>query len=595
MAYVNQDIIDEIRDRADIVEIIQSYIPLKRAGRNFRALCPFHHEKTPSFMISPDKQIFHCFGCGEGGNVFNFVMKYERLNFRETLEVIAKKIGFDIPQDKIKAKESSLTNKFFSLTETAACFYHSALLKSSQADIARQYLNERGIKEEAIKEFRLGFSLPGWDEFINYAKKKNWREEVLERAGLALRSRQGKYYDRFRNKLMFPIANNQGKIVGVGARRRDEKEKESKYTNSPETEIYAKRKILYGLNLAKNYINKSSEAIITEGYFDVIAPYQAGIKNIVGCLGTSFTQEQAYILKRYTKKVILLFDADSSGEIAALRSLDILIEVGLTVKIACLPPGYDADKLVREKNKEALEKIVQDSKDLFDYRLGLLKAAYPVDLTESKTRIASEILPTIKKIENSVLKSAYLKRLAREIEVSEQSLLDELKKIKQAKYNYYIQKETVPTKLEIPPAEKMILRLMLEDTKAINTVKENLKIYDFEHPLIQKIISVLLSVNFEKISNLGSWLMDRMEEKEAQNLISDVLTDDLKIIDRKRSLEDCINLIRKKNLEVKLTQLESQIKYVEGVEDEEKRNYLFKEFQRLLKEKRHLESRKINS
>ena len=595
MAYVNQDIIDEIRDRANIVEIIQSYIPLKRAGRNFRALCPFHHEKTPSFMISPDKQIFHCFGCGEGGNVFNFVMKYERLNFREALEVIAKKIGFDIPQDKIKAKISSLTNKFFSINEAAAYFYHLILLKNSQADIARRYLNGRGIKEEAIKEFRLGFSLPGWDEFINYAKKKDWREEVLERAGLALRSKQGKHYDRFRNKLMFPIANNQGKIVGFGARRLDEKEKEPKYTNSPETEIYAKRKILYGLNLAKNYISKSGEAIITEGYFDVIAPYQAGIKNIVGCLGTSFTQEQARILKRYTKKVILLFDADSSGEIAALRSLDILIEVGLMVKIACLPSGYDADKLVREKSKEALEKIVQDSKDLFDYKLGLLKAAYPVDEAESKARIASEILPTIKKIENLVLKSAYLKRLATEIEVSEQSLLDELKKIKQTEYTYYTDEEAAPIKLEIPPAEKMILRLMLEDTKAIGVVGENLKVYDFEHPLIQKIISVLLSVDFEKISNLGSWLMDRMEEKEARNLISNVLTDNLKIVDRKKSLEDCISLVRKKNLEAKLTQLESQIKYVESVKDEGKRDYLFKEFQRLLKEKRHLESRKINS
>jgi DNA primase len=584
MAYISQQMIDDIRDKADIVEIIQSYIPLKRAGRNFKALCPFHHEKTPSFMVSPDKQIFHCFGCGVGGNIFNFVMKHENLNFKEAVEVVAGKIGFYIPKEKIEQKESSLIKKLFSVNELAANFYHGALLNSPQAEIARRYLKKRAVEEKTIKEFRLGFSFSGWADFVAYAKKKGYSEQLLERVGLAIKGKQGTYYDRFRNKLMFPITNNQGKVLGFGSRTLDEKEEGPKYVNSPETEIYTKRKTLYGLNLAKSHIVKSGIAIITEGYFDVIIPYQAGIQNIVGCLGTSFTPEQAHILKRYAKDVILLFDADKAGESATLRGLDILIEEGLMVKIGCLPPDYDADKLVKQKGKEALNKIIQGSKGLFEYKLDLLKAKYPLKVIENKSKITSEILPTIKKIENSVLKSAYIKRLAQEIEISEQALLDELRKVKQAKYGYETQEEVVSMKLNIPPAERMILRLMLEDVSVINEIKESLEIYDFEHPLIQKIISLLFELGFNEGQLVSSAIMDRIEDEGAQRLISEVLTDTTEIIDRGKSIKDCINSIKKKKLKTKLNQLESQIRYVESVKDEPKRDYLTKEFQRVLKE-----------
>lgn len=589
MAYISQNIIDEIRDKADIVEILSSYIPLKRAGRNFKALCPFHHEKTPSFMISPDKQIFHCFGCGEGGNVFNFVMKYERLNFRETLEVIAKKAGYNIPADTAEHKEKSLINKLFDVNELAASFFHFNLLKGGSAVVARDYLNQRAVNQKAIEEFRLGFSLPGWESFIVFAGKKGFSEQILEKAGLVVKGEKGRYYDRFRNKLMFPITNIQGKVIGFGSRVFNEKSSEPKYINSPETDIYRKRKTLYGLNLAKNHIAKEDAVIITEGYFDVITPYQWGVRNIAGCLGTSFTQEQAHVLKRYTQNVVLLFDADSSGEAATLRGLDILIEEGLSVKIACLPAGYDADKLVREKGIDSFNRVIKNSKNLFDYKLDLLKEKYPVDLIENKVRIAEEILPTIKKIENSVLKSAYIRRLAQEITVPETALLEEMKKIKQAEFSLHknLKPENVKQQ-KIPAAEKMLLRLMLEDSAVIDEIEKNLEVLEFEYDLARKIIPLLFE--FKARKNIAAAVIDRVPEREAQCFIAGILSEDLVIVDKEKTVKDCIKHIKKNRLTAKLAQLESQIKYVESIKDREKTVFLSMEYQRVLKEKMRLVS-----
>lgn len=582
---VNQNMIDEIRNGADIVEIVNSYIPLRKSGRNFKAICPFHHEKTPSFMVSSDKQIFHCFGCGEGGNVFNFVMKYERLDFREALEVVAKKIGFNIPQNKGVYKESSLVNKLFVLNELAAAFYHSALLENPKADAARRYLKERAVAAETIKQFSLGYSLPGWEDFRIFARKKGFSDELLEKSGLSIKTEQGKFYDRFRDKLMFPIANMQGKIVGFGSRTLEEKKEEPKYVNSPETEIYVKRKILYGFNLAKNHIAQADQAIITEGYFDVITPHQAGIRNIVGCLGTSFTTEQARILKRYTKSIVLVFDADSAGEAATLRGVDILIEEGLMVKIGCLPSGYDVDKLVKERGPEAFNQVIKSSEDLIDYKIGLLEKKYPIEMIERKARIAGEILPSIKKIENEILKITYIKRLSEKINVSEQTLIEELKKIKQTAA-IFSGKEEVPRyhQTKISAAERLLLKLILEDNLIIGEVKRKLQSDDFEHPLTQGIASLLFSCDEKDRQNAVPAIIDEIEEEE-KHFVSSLLAEEMVILDKKKTADDCIKQIKMKKLNTKLAQLESQLKYVESVKDEQKRKFLSMEFQRLLKEK----------
>lgn len=592
MAFVKQEILDEIREKADLVEIIGAYIPLKKAGRNFRALCPFHHEKTPSFIVSADKQIFHCFGCGEGGNVFDFIMKHERLNFPEALEAVAGKIGFNIPREKdsLEKKESSLINKLFSANELAALFYSQNLLKSAPAETARQYLKKRGVNEQTITEFRLGFSLPQWQGFIDYAGKRGFSVQILEKAGLAIKGKDDKYYDRFRNKLMFPIANAQGKIIGFGSRKFDEEEG-PKYINSPETEIYTKRKTLYGLNLAKRNIVKNQTAVITEGYFDVIIPYQAGFKDIVASLGTAFTNEHARILKRYTKEVILLFDADSSGEAAALRGLDILTEEGLTVKVCALPKGYDADELVRRKGKEFLEEVIKNAKDLFEYKLDLLKLKYPLKSASNKEKISVELLPTIKRIESSVLKSAYVKRLAQEIDVSEEALLDELKKVNLRQPSDYTKQELSVLKAKILPAEKMLLKLMLEDPVLIVKVKKELGSCDFENQLARKIVLCLFELDGAVVKNAGSALIDRVEDEAAKHLISEILADNLEIIDKPRCVSDCVGFIKKNKMKNKLKQLELQIKYVESVNDEQKRDYLSKEFQLVLKEYSHLQAK----
>ncbi|MFH1857094.1 MAG: DNA primase [Candidatus Omnitrophota bacterium] len=589
MAYLEQNIIDELRDRADIVEIINSYMPLKKAGRNFRAVCPFHHEKTASFMVSADKQIYHCFGCGEGGNVFNFVMKYERLNFREALELIAKKTGFVIPESEKKASnESSLTSKLFVINELAASFYQAALFENPKAVIAREYLKSRSVTEKTAKEFRLGFSMPDWTDFIAFAKQKGFSAELVEKAGLAIKGKNQQFYDRFRNKLMFPIFNAQGKIAGFGSRTLEENKNEPKYINSPETEIYTKRKILYGLNLAKNNISKCNQVIITEGYFDVIVPYQEGVLNIVGCLGTSFTQEQAHLLKRYAEEVILLFDADAAGEAAALRGLDILIEEELAVKITCLPAGYDADKFIKEKGIDVFNDFVKKAGSLFDYKLNLLQKKYPPKIVENKAKIADEMLFLIEKIENTVLKSVYIKRLSQEIDISEDALLKRTREIKKTASVYNRNDKIDYKKPEVSPAEKMLLKLMMEDNFIINKVKENLKADDFQQGIVRNVVSVLLLLDASRNKNTGSALIDRIEDENARSFISGLLAEKTMISDNKKAAEDCIKLIKRKKLDIKLTQLETQIKYVEEAKDEEKRIFLSKEYQRILKEKAYL-------
>ena len=351
MPLIPDQIIDDIQSRADIVEVIGRYVPLKRAGRHFKAHCPFHKEKTPSFMVNTDKQIFHCFGCGVGGNVFSFLMQHDRLTFPEAVRQLADHVGVRVP-DREPGSRNGSHEQLAALMEKVCGYFERMLLSPQQGKSARAYLQQRGVSEPTRRSFRLGLAPAGWDHVLNAAKATGVGSEQLEAAGLVIQGRSG-YYDRFRNRLIFPILDVRGRVVGFGGRSLDASE--PKYLNSPETSLYTKGRHLFGLAQAKEVMITMKTAVVVEGYFDCVILAQEGFSHVVSPLGTALTSDQARLLKRYTETVLLAFDADVAGEEATLRGIDLLVEAGLQVRVAQLPQGVDPDECLRAEGRKRFQ------------------------------------------------------------------------------------------------------------------------------------------------------------------------------------------------------------------------------------------------
>ncbi|MBZ0165712.1 MAG: DNA primase, partial [Candidatus Omnitrophica bacterium] len=369
MPRIPDEIVERVRERSDIVEIVSQYVTLKRAGRNFKGLSPFNNEKTPSFVVSPDKQIFNCFSSGIGGNVFTFVMQMERVEFPDAVRLLARKHGIEIPEDQQGAggTENKLREQIFAANNQAAEYYHELLLADSGAEVgrARDYLKNRGVSLETVKNFRLGFALDRWDGLIRCLQDKNVPLRVMEQAGL-IKARQNKegYYDCFRNRIIFPITDNQGRVRAFGARALDNEG--AKYINSPETAVYTKGDHVYGFDVAKSVVTQEDMVVIVEGYMDCVIPQQAGFRNIVASLGTALTQQQVRNIRRFTRNVVMLYDNDKAGEAAMIRSFDLLIEEGMEVKVASLAPGEDPDSYIRKHGVEAFRERIDAALELFE-------------------------------------------------------------------------------------------------------------------------------------------------------------------------------------------------------------------------------------
>lgn len=357
---IPENIVEKIKNDTDILDLISEYVTLKKAGKNYVGLCPFHNEKTPSFTVSPDKGFFHCFGCKESGNAIGFIMRHESLDFPEALRFLAKRAGIAIPE---KGSVDSIATKLYQAIEYAQSFYVKHLKNST----AYEYIKSRGINDDVIKELWVGFAPPGWDNLYKEILKDKLSPEVFEKAGLLVkREKQPGYYDKFRNRLMFPIYSLSGRSIGFGGRALNDEEG-PKYLNSPETAIYHKGSVLYGLNWSKNSIRQSTKAVIAEGYFDYISLYQAGIKNIVAVSGTGFTANQANMLARFSGEVILLYDADSAGLKATYRAVEVLYNAGLEPKIVRLPEGSDPDSFIVEHGSEKLAMLIDSAKSYLEF------------------------------------------------------------------------------------------------------------------------------------------------------------------------------------------------------------------------------------
>jgi len=582
---ISENILEDILGRVDIVEVISGCIPLKRAGRNFRATCPFHHEKTPSFMVSPDRQIYHCFGCGAGGNAFNFLMQYERLEFPEAVEILAKKSGVILPQTAgHDEKIISLTTQLYKINELAALFYQN-ILNSAAGNHAKSYLLKRGLKEETIKAFKLGLAPDKWDGLINYLRAKSVSLSFLEKAGLVLTKDGGGYYDRFRNRLIFPIADIKARILGFGARVLDETL--PKYVNSPETPIYTKGKNLYGFNFAKDTIRDEDSVVIVEGYLDFILPYQEGFKNILASLGTALTLEQVRFIKRYTSNVVMVYDPDKAGELATLRTLDIFIEEGINVKVVSLPEGLDPDLFVRKNGIEEFKTSILQAESLFDYKLKILKKRYNAREIEGKAKISSEMLATITKFKNEVLKSEYLKRLAEELSIREESLWQELAKIKEPKLSSnFNQPLAKKLPLSINPTEKLLIKLMLQEADLINRVKDNLEPADFRDERVSGIVSAMFELIDQGKEIEPNKLMNCIESDEALQIIREsTFMPEISEGDKEKIIDDCIRRLKSERLKFKREQLHDEIKAAQVMGDDEKLNRLMQQFHDLIKKR----------
>ncbi|MCK5099582.1 MAG: DNA primase, partial [Desulfobacteraceae bacterium] len=371
--YIPEEKIAEIINTSDISDVISESVILKKSGQNFMGLCPFHSEKTPSFSVSPQKQIFHCFGCGVGGNVFSFLMKYHSITFPEAVKILARKYNITIEAGKIspeKKKIIDLKEGLFNLNKRVMEYFNDSLLKKGQGQAARQYLLKRGITDDIIKKFNLGFTIDSWDSLVDFYKKLAIPKNLAEKSGLVLPRKPGSgYYDRFRNRVMFPIFDINMQIAGFGGRVMDDSL--PKYLNSPETLVYNKSRILYGLHSSKNHCRQKEHVYIVEGYFDFLSLYQHGVKNVVASLGTALTQDHVRMLKGYATKVILVFDSDEAGINAAKRSITIFVNEGIELKILVLPQGKDPDSFIMEYGRQAFEQKALEAMTVLQFLMTL--------------------------------------------------------------------------------------------------------------------------------------------------------------------------------------------------------------------------------
>jgi DNA primase len=567
---IPQAFIDDIQTRTDIVEIISGYIPLKRAGRNFKTTCPFHAEKTPSFMVSPQKQIFHCFGCGEGGGVMQFLMLYEKLTFVEAVEMLAKRLGMEIPYQN--TEQGKFRNVLYEALNEASLFFHKNLLQEQEAKTALQYLAKRGIDTEIIKRFRIGYAT-GRNSLLEYMRKKGFKLDALEKASLVI-AQNDSYRDLFRERIIFPIFDVRSRVIGFGARLWKDAENAPKYINSLESPVHSKRYNLFGLNFSKEDILKNNAIIIVEGYLDMIVPFSSGIRNIVASLGTSFTLEQIQLIRRYTNNVVLVFDSDKAGELATLRALDLLLENELKVKIAKLPQGLDPDSLVREQGSEAFLKIINDNVAFFDYKVNFLKNTHDIESIEGKTKIAQEMFSTIQKLSSEIEKYEYLKKLAYALGIKEEILIAEFKQFFSKNYSGWQKKQNIlAVKEPLSVTEKVLVKFMLTNSKAFSIIKKNFTEEDFTSLLARKTVSYFLKNYPENEKQSCSKFLGNIEDKEISSFVSMILMDDDTPLDEKIFKESILRL-RQRRLKVLKEKLRQEIKAAETAGDKQKLSVL---------------------
>lgn len=587
-------IIEQIRAASDIVDVIGSYLPLKRAGGNFLALCPFHREKTPSFNVSPSRQIFHCFGCHKGGDVFRFVQDYENITFIEAVRRLAERarITIEVEQSPVAQQTRFIKETLFTVHEQICQRWQTAL-KGDAGQIARDYLRGRAVSDEAVRLFRIGYAPDTWDDTVGWARSKGYDLDTMAQAGLVVRKEPetggpAHHYDRFRGRLMFPICDEQGRVIAFSGRILQGDEKSAKYVNSPETPIFTKGRVMFGLDKSKRAILDAGFAIVCEGQLDLIACYMADVKNVVAPQGTALTGDHCRILKRYVNEVVLCFDSDTAGQNAALRSLDDLIASGLAIRVATVPAPDDPDSFIKARGADAFKELITRAAGFFDYLLSRLCNTQDLTTDRGRNAVVVGMAETLLKTGNAVLTDTFAQKTAQRLGVSVDAVRAEFKRATRPLRPLVAEEAEPPhppAPEVLPPtiAEAWLVKLLLLDLEAqvddgakeddegtsqeadadelVAWAMDHLDPEWIQHPVVRRLVEQRFAARREGTwRGVAAWLGELAEDAPAQRLITEQVTEARRIKNRQTQLADITRRLRDQMIDRELLALDQQLR-----------------------------------
>ena len=595
MIRYSDEIIEEVRQNNDIVDIISQYVHLTRKGRNYFGLCPFHSEKSPSFSVSPDRQIFHCFGCGVGGNVYTFLMKIEGITFKEALEQLAERANIQLPklENNADTAKEELKAKVYKVNEFTAEFYHQNLYKPT-SKIGQEYVKKRKMNKETLEAYRIGFS-GKFDELYKALKAQGFGEKEILESGLVNKNDNGTYIDRYRNRLMFPICDVRGKVIAFGGRIlddskiKDPKFPQPKYINSPENVVYSKGRHLFGLNVAKK--DSAKKLLIVEGYMDVISLHQRGVTNVVGALGTALTEQQGWLLRKSTEQVILGFDADGAGQTAIARSMEILQKMGCDMRVLQIEGAKDPDEYIVKFGEGRFRLAMDNAISLVEFKVKNLKKDLNLENTGDKIKFLNEIAKILSKVENTMEREIYIEKIAKGYNISKEAIYAEVNKLI---YNN-IKEDKVLQSREIKPVrenikntteidedlkrrENTIISILLDsNANMFAKIKEQIKPEDFKDSVNRKMAEQLYKELEKEDCNINR-LIDSFDE-ETQNHITMVMATDYEIDNLEKAVDDILQKYEKKKLDNRKQEI---LKQLEIEEDVDKKKELGKELSNII-------------
>ena len=563
----SDEILNEVRENSDIVEVISQYVHLKRSGRNYFGLCPFHNEKSPSFSVSPDKQIFHCFGCGVGGNVFTFISKIEGIGFKEAIENLADRAGIVLPKstNNEDSRKEELKSKVYKVNNFTADYYHKRLYKP-ESKAGQEYVKQRKLTNETLESYNLGFS-GNYDELYKILRKEGFNDEEILESGLVKKNEHGQYVDFYRDRFMIPILDVRNRVIAFGGRVLGDA-KRFKYLNSPENIVYSKGKHLFGLNVAKRYDHK--KLLIVEGYMDAISLHQRGITNVVAALGTALTTNQGWLLRRNAEQVILGFDADGAGQNAIMRAMEVMQNMGCDMRVLQMTGAKDPDEFIIKYGSARFQKLMNEAISLLEFRVKVLEQNLDLEVASDKVKFLNEIAKLIAKIDNTIEQEIYIEKLSKGYNISKEAIFGQVNKLQYSSRtqtnNLEKPKPVVihkkETKVdnnvseEIIKRENTIISILINNPENFQMIKEHMKIEDFKYDLNIKIVKALYEELEKEDSNI-SLVLDKIEDEEIKNHLTAIMAEDYGISDSNdtKAIEDILRKYEREKLEKRRDEL----------------------------------------
>lgn len=576
----SDELLEEIKSKNDIVDIISEYVTLKRSGRNFFGLCPFHKEKSPSFSVSADKQIFHCFGCGVGGDVFRFISKIENISFLESVEMLANRANIELPiiENTGDDKLARLKDKVYKVNECAAKFYHENLYKPT-AKPAQEYVKKRHLDNNTLKSFLIGYS-GRFDELYQELKRNGFAEEEILASSLVNKNPDGKYIDRFRNRLMFPILDIRNRVIAFGGRVLDDSK--PKYINSPENLVYSKGRNLYAMNIAKN--DRPKTIIMVEGYMDAVSLHQRGLHNVVASLGTALTEAQGRLLRRSCEKVIIGYDADGAGQAATLRGLEILYNLGCDIRILQIEGAKDPDEFVVKYGAEKFQRYVDKAISLVEFKVKMLKSDLNLDVVNDKIKFLNEVAKILTKVENKMEREIYIDKISKEYNVSKEAIYAEInkliysnnkseKKLEKPVRQYEIKNiENNVIDEKTSKREKLIIYLLLNYPDKVYSIFKTSISEDLIKDTRNKNIIIKLYEEFEKGNINTDKTIEWFEDEETVNYLSGIIASDFEISDLNKSIDDIVSSYEKEKMQNERNKILRQLENTDDMSKEDVNN-----------------------